>query len=145
MKTLNDARVVSKWVEDRMVTHFLKNLDPEFENRMAIFCHQESLTTPEEAILAMNNEESRLRVMGNTNPTKPAYVVVDGRECFNCGGKGHLSYNCPNPKGSRGLGGTRGGRWSHDGGRGNFSGNVASSEDAPSVTLIGEQLKMWEQ
>jgi hypothetical protein len=45
MKTPNDARVVSKWVEDRRVTHFLRNLDPEFENRWVMFCHQESLPT----------------------------------------------------------------------------------------------------
>jgi hypothetical protein len=79
METLNDARTVSKWVEDRRVTHFLKNLDPEFENMRAIFCHQESLPTLEEAISAMSNEESRLRVMGSTNPIKPAYVAVDDR------------------------------------------------------------------
>jgi hypothetical protein len=42
------------------VTHFMKNLDPEFENRRVIFCHQDSLRTLEEAILAMSNEESRL-------------------------------------------------------------------------------------
>jgi hypothetical protein len=60
METLNDARAVSKWVEDRRVTHFLKNLDLEFENMRAIFCHQESLPTLEEAISAMSNEESRL-------------------------------------------------------------------------------------
>ena len=34
-----DAQVVHKWVEDRRVTHFLKNLDPEFESRRAAFCH----------------------------------------------------------------------------------------------------------
>jgi hypothetical protein len=87
METPNDAPDVSKWVEDRMVTHFLKYLDPEFENRRAIFCHQGSLPTLEEAISAMSNEESRLRVMGTTNPVKPAYVAVDDRERFNCGEK----------------------------------------------------------
>jgi hypothetical protein len=135
------------------VTHFLKNLDPEFENRRAIFCHQESLPTLEEAISAMSNKESRLRVMGSINPIKPAYVAVDDRECFNCGERGHLSYNCPIPKGSGGRGGIRGGRWSRGAGRGggcgrghgNLSANVASTEEAPSVTLTGEQLKMWEQ
>jgi hypothetical protein len=47
-------------VEDRRVTHFLKNLDPEFGNWRTIFCHQESLPTLEEDISAMSNEESRL-------------------------------------------------------------------------------------
>ena len=37
-----DTQAVHKWVEDRRVTHFLKNLDPEFESRRAAFCHQES-------------------------------------------------------------------------------------------------------
>jgi hypothetical protein len=153
METPNDARAVSKWVEDRRVTHFLKNLDPEFENRRAIFYHQESLPTLEEVVSVMSNEENMLRVMGSTNPIKPTYVVVDDRECFNCGGKGYLSYNCPIPKGSGGRGGTRGGHWSRGGGcgggrgrgRGNLSVNVVFTEEAPFVTLTGEQLKMWEQ
>jgi hypothetical protein len=60
METPNDTRAVSKWVEDRRVTHFLKNLDPEFETRRVIFCYQESLPTLEDTISAMSNEESRL-------------------------------------------------------------------------------------
>ena len=39
METPRDARDVHKWVEDRSVTHFLKNLDPEFESRRAAFFH----------------------------------------------------------------------------------------------------------
>jgi hypothetical protein len=62
-----DAQSVHKWVEDRRVTHFLKNLDPEFESRRAAFCHQESLPTMNEAVSAMINEESRLRVMTTNN------------------------------------------------------------------------------
>jgi hypothetical protein len=99
-------------------------------------------------------------VMGTTNPIKPAYVTVDDRECLNCGENGHLSYNSPNPKNSGGRGGThggrggtRGGRWSRGGGRGGSSGrgrgspsaNLASTEEALSVTLTEQQLKMWEQ
>jgi hypothetical protein len=41
----------------------------------------------------MSNEESRLQVMGTTNPVKPAYVAILDRECFNCGEKRQLSYN----------------------------------------------------
>jgi hypothetical protein len=77
-------------------------------------------------------------------------------ECFNCGENGHLSYNCPNLKNSGGRGGTRGGRggtrggcWSRGRGRGrgcgNPSANMASTKEALSITLTGEQLKMWEQ
>jgi hypothetical protein len=104
-----DAHIVHKWVEDRRVTHFLKNLDPEFESRRAAFCHQENLPTMDEAVSAMIDEESRLRVMANDNHVKPVYAAIEDRECYNCGEKGHLSYNCPNPRGNGGRGGSRGG------------------------------------
>ena len=60
MVCTQDAQVVHKWVEDRRVTHFLKNLDLEFESRRAAFCHQESLPTMDEAVSSMINEECRL-------------------------------------------------------------------------------------
>ncbi|CAN6353263.1 unnamed protein product [Urochloa humidicola] len=160
METPRDAQVVYKWVEDRRVTHFLKNLDPEFESRRAAFCHQQSLPTMDEAVSAMIDEESRLRVMGSGNPVKPVYVAIEERECYNCGEKGYLSYNCPKPRGSGGRGGSRGGRGStrgsYGGGRGSRGGgrgrgrdgpraNVATTEETPSVTLTGEQVKQWEQ
>ena len=65
METMNDAIAVKKWVEDRRVTQFLKGLNPEFENRRAAICHQDSLPTLEEAISAMVQEEIRQRVMGD--------------------------------------------------------------------------------
>jgi hypothetical protein len=61
MRDPQDAQDVHKWIEDRRVTHFLRNLDPEFESRRAAFCHQESLPTMEEVVSAMVIEESRLR------------------------------------------------------------------------------------
>ncbi|KAG2543223.1 hypothetical protein PVAP13_9NG734200 [Panicum virgatum] len=108
----------------------------------------------------MIDEESRLRVMDSGNSMKPAYVAVEDRECYNCGEKGHMSYNCPNPRGSGGRGGTHGGRGSSRGGYGGGRGyrgggcgrghggpraNVAAGEDTLSVTLTGEQVKQWEQ
>jgi hypothetical protein len=98
-----DAQAVHKWVEDRRVTHFLRS-------RRATFCHQENLPTMDEAVSAMIDEESRLRVMSSGNSVKPTYVAMEDRECYNCGEKGHLSYNCPNPRGSGGRGGSRGSR-----------------------------------
>jgi hypothetical protein len=158
-----DAQVVHKWVEDRRVTHFLKNLDPDFESRRAAFCHQESLPTMDEAVSAMINEESRLRVMTANDSVKSAYTATDDRDCYNCGEKGHLSYNCPHPRGSgeRG-GGTRGatrstygrGRGGYGRGRGGRARgrgrgaprvNVVVTEDTPSITLTGEQAKRWEE
>jgi hypothetical protein len=110
MRDPQDAQEVQKWVEDRRVTHFLRNLDPEFESRRAAFCHQDSLPTMEEAVSAMVIEESRLRMMSGDNPVKSAYTTVSERVCYNCGEKGHLSYNCPLPKSYGGRSGTRGGR-----------------------------------
>jgi uncharacterized membrane protein YgcG len=163
MRDPQDAQEVQKWVEDRRVTHFLRNLDPEFESRRAAFCHQDSLPTMEEAVSAMVIEESRLRMMSGDNPVKSAYTTVSERVCYNCGEKGHLSYNCPLPKsyggrsgtrGGRGCGhgeqgGSRGGRGGRVGGRGRGRGgpqiNAATTEEVPSVTLTGEQVKQWEQ
>jgi hypothetical protein len=64
----------------------------------------------DEVVLAMINEESRLQVMDNDNLVKPAYAAIEDRECYNCREKGHLSYNCSNPRGNDGRGGSRGGR-----------------------------------
>jgi len=158
MRDPQDAHDVQKWVEDRRVTQFLKNLDPEFESRRVAFCHQDSLPTMEEAVSAMVNEESRLRVMSNNNPVKSAYVTLGERDCYNCGEKGHLSYNCPLPKNYGGRGGARGGRGSARGGQGGGRGgrlggrgrgrggphaNAATTEDVSSVTLTGEEVKQW--
>ena len=106
MRDPEDAHDVQKWIEDRRVTHFLKNLDPEFESRRAAFCHQDSLPTMEEAVSAMVIEESRLRMMSGDNPVKSAYTTVTERVCYNCGEKGHMSYNCPLPRNYGGRSGT---------------------------------------
>jgi len=108
----------------------------------------------DEAISAMIDEESRLRVMGSGNSVKLAYATVEDKECYHCGEKRHKSYNCPNPRGNGGRAGTRGGRGStrggYGGGRGGGCGrccgaNVAANEDTLSITLTGEQVKQWEQ
>ena len=174
MRDPQDAHDVQKWIEDRRVTHFLKNLDPEFDSRRAAFCHQESLPTMEEAVSAMVIEESRLRMMSGNNPVKSAYTSaytsVAERKCYNCGEEGHLSYNCPLPKNYGGRSGNRGGRGGargdqggrngRGGGRGRGHGgpqaNVATWEsgsqvttattgDLPSLTLTKEQVKQWQQ
>jgi hypothetical protein len=97
------------------------------------------------------------------DPMKSTYTVTDDRDCYNCGEKGQLSYNCSHPRGSgeRG-GGTHGATRStygrdrggygrgHGGhargrGRGGPRVNVAVTEDTPSITLTGEQAKQWEE
>jgi hypothetical protein len=157
------------------VTHFLKNIDPESESRRAAFCHQESLSTMEEAVSAMVIEESKLRMMSGDNPMKSAYTTLIERLCYNCGEKGHMSYNCPLPKhhggrsgthgGCGGAGGDHGGRGGRGGGRvgGRGRGRGAPQANAStmevstieistqanvenqSLTLTGQQVKQWEQ
>jgi hypothetical protein len=85
--------------------------------------------------------------MSSGNHVKPTYVAIEDREC---------SYNCPNPRGNGGRGGSRGGRGGtrgsygrgrrgHGGGRGGSRANVGTTEESLSVTLSGEQAKQWEQ
>jgi hypothetical protein len=62
------------------VTHFLRNLDPEFESRRDAFCHQESLPTMEEAVSAMVIEERRLRMMSGNNPVKVSLHLSGGEK-----------------------------------------------------------------
>ena len=67
----------------------------------------------------MVQEEIRMRVMGHSTLVRSAYTVADDRECYNCGEKGHLSYNCPRPKNyNGGRIGTRGGRGGYGASRG---------------------------
>ncbi|KAG2534172.1 hypothetical protein PVAP13_9NG032373 [Panicum virgatum] len=114
----------------------------------------------EEAVSAMVIEESRLRMMRGDIPAKSAYTTVAEKLCYNCGDKGHLSYNCPLPKNYGGRSGTRGGRGGargdqgggrggrgggRAGSRGRGRGSAATTEDVPSLTLTGEQVKQWEQ
>jgi len=87
---------VKKYVEKRRVLQFLRGLSSEFEGRRAAMFHQSSLPSLEEAIAAMAQEESRLKVMkGNApSPPQPTFVVAESHEtriCYNCGERGHLS------------------------------------------------------
>lgn len=123
METPNDAQAVHKWVEDRRVTQFLKGLNPEFESRRDAFCHQDTLPTLEDAISTMVQEEIKLRVMGGNNLIKSAYTIADDKDCYNCGDKGHLSYNFPQPRNYNGVrfgicGGRGGSRVGYGGGCG---------------------------
>jgi hypothetical protein len=61
---------VKKWVEKRRVLQFLRGLNLEFEGRRASMFHQSTLPSLQEAIAAMSQEESRLKVMRESSQTE---------------------------------------------------------------------------
>ena len=70
---------IKKWIEKRRVLQFLRGLNPDFEARRASMFHQSSLPSLEEAIAAMAQEETRLKLIkGDTSsPPPPAFVMTD--------------------------------------------------------------------
>jgi Zinc knuckle len=115
-----------QYLERRRVAHFLKGLNVRFEVRRAAMCHLPSLPSLDETIASMQQEEIRQKVMtGEATPVVCSALVVlaaparEDRECYNCGKKGHLSYNCLQPRNTDGSPGGRGQR----GGRGGQGGS----------------------
>ena len=121
--------IARAWIERRRVMQFLKGLNQSFEGRCASVLHQQKLTSLDEAIAAMSQEEVRLRFQKGSGresafradhrPWEPARR--DNRECFNCGITGHLSRCCTTPRRGRGRGyngGSNRGRYSGNGSRG---------------------------
>ncbi|XP_078166327.1 uncharacterized protein LOC144560982 [Carex rostrata] len=153
LQTSTDVLLGRQYLERRRVARFLKGLNPKFEGRMAAMYHMSSLPSLDEAIASMEQEEIRQKVMtGEASPAVRSALVVPGahirddRECYNCGKKGHLSYNCPQPcniGGSRGGRGQRGGRAGR-GGRG--VAHLAVAEESHTADgMIGAEMTELEE
>ncbi|XP_020264506.1 uncharacterized protein LOC109840326 [Asparagus officinalis] len=113
---------------------FLKGLTSEFAQRIALLLAQPKIPTLEEAVSAMIQEETRIRLQAGTcglPVVKSALTASSNtgsrgetRQCYNCGAVGHLRHACTKPpkegdSGGRGQFGGRGrGRGGRRGGRG---------------------------
>jgi hypothetical protein len=103
-----------QYLERKRVARFLKGLNVWFEVRRDAMCHLPSLPSLDEIIASMEQEKIRHKVMtGEATLVVRSTLVVpvtparEDQECYNCEKKGHLSYNCLQP---RNTGSGRGGR-----------------------------------
>jgi hypothetical protein len=113
------------------------------------------LSTLEEAIVAMGQEETRLKQIKTLEVVpKPAYYVAT-RDCHNCGIKGHLSHNCFAPKSGSGSGrgygwgnykGVRGRNAGYSNYHGNARANMSAMDEGQGQPSSGQsEAKMGEQ
>lgn len=138
---------VKKWIEKRRVPQFLRGLNSEYEGRRAAMFHKSTLPSFQEAIAAMSQEESRLKLMRENDSPSPRPIFAatglkEVRKCFNCGDTRYLIRDCPillKPNRGRGRGNNRsllsGGRGR--GGRSNYRANAATSEREFEVPSMG--------
>jgi hypothetical protein len=138
----------------RRVLQFLRGLNLEFEGRRATMFHQSNLPSLQEAIAAISQEESRLKVMREDAPTpsRSAFAAMktrDARECYNCGDVGHIACDCPKPFKSnhgRGRGRTRGaarGGRGHSG-RSGYRANAVGTEEEISLSSEAMSVELEE-
>jgi Zinc knuckle len=89
--------------------HFLRRLNPAFEQRSAMLLAQARIPSLDETIATMMQEESRMKLhsdargdvgmrstmmVSNSGMTR---VQGETRKCYNCGEVSHLSKACPKP------------------------------------------------
>ncbi|KAJ4737614.1 Transposon Ty1-H Gag-Pol polyprotein [Rhynchospora pubera] len=139
----------------RRTMHFLRRLNPAFEHRTAVLLAQTRIPSLDEAIAAMMQEESRIKLLSEANGvgvrsaltvsnSSMAGVQGETRKCYNCGEVGHLRTACPKPLkerdfGGRGQSGGRGrgrGRGGRRGGRGGYRANLMVAEEEEDTGVV---------
>ena len=126
MSSCSDPGCKSREFNAQMRTmQFLAHLNPAFDQRRSVILAQAKIPTLDEAVSAMIQEESRMRLhseSGGPPGARSALATLSSgmtgaqgetRKCYNCGEVGHLSKACHKPPREREAGG-RG----HPGGRG---------------------------
>jgi Retrotransposon gag protein/Zinc knuckle len=101
----------------RKTMHFMRGLNPAFEPRCAMLLAQPKISSLEETISAMVQDESKIRLQSGAvglPGVKSALAASklgntgyrgETRECYNCGEVGHLKRFCTMPPKERNLGG----------------------------------------
>jgi Zinc knuckle len=128
---------------------FLRRLAPVFELRAAMLPAQPKIPSLEEAVSAMIQKETQLRLQAGpwglpgvksalaaSNPDN-SRSKGETQECYNCGEVGHLKSACTRPPkvknlGGRGQSGGHGrghGRGHRGGGRGGYRANLMVAEE----------------
>ncbi|XP_020240779.1 uncharacterized protein LOC109819453 [Asparagus officinalis] len=142
---------------------FLKGLTSEFAQRIALLLAQPKIPTLEEAVSAMIQEETRIRLQAGTGglPVVKSAMAASSntgsrgetRQCYNCGTVGHLRHACTKPPkegdsggrvqfGGRGRG--RGGRRGERGAGNRANMMVAEEGEATEMVFTEEDHMLLE-
>jgi Zinc knuckle len=92
-------------------------MNPIFDQRRLVLLAQTKISSLDEAISVMIQEESRMKPHSESGELSGARSIlvtlssgmtgarIEPHKCYNCGEIGHLSKACPNPPKEREIGG----------------------------------------